>query len=136
MRAALATGLGAAALAFAVVALAFGIHENPEGETATSRSPAGAPASAQVENDSGRAIFGRMGCGSCHTLGAAGSAGSMGPNLDTRLQHHTRATLIAQITAPASGGGFSAMPSDFGSRMSSRELDSLVDFLLAARRGG
>jgi hypothetical protein len=57
----------------------------------------------------------------------------MGPDLDSALEHHTRATLIAQITAPAGDGGFSAMPDDFASRMSSAELDSLVDFLLAQR---
>ena len=37
------------------------------------------------------------------------------------------------ITAPAGDGGFSAMPDDFASRMSSAELDSVVDFLLAQR---
>ena len=57
----------------------------------------------------------------------------MGPDLDSALEHHTRATLIAQITAPAGDGGVSAMPDDFASRMSSAELDSLVDFLLAQR---
>jgi len=31
-----------------------------------------------------------MGCGSCHTLAAAGSGGSIGPNLDERLGRHTR----------------------------------------------
>ena len=75
-----------------------------------------------------------MGCGSCHTLAAAGSSGSIGPNLDERLERHTRASLIARITAPPSGSdSFSAMPTDFGSRMSARELDSLVRFLLGAR---
>jgi hypothetical protein len=73
-----------------------------------------------------------MGCGSCHILAAAGSYGQIGPNLDNRLSHHTRATLIAQITSPAGDGGFSGMPDDFASRMTARELDSLVDFLLAA----
>lgn len=136
MRDALAAGLGAAALAFAVVALAFGIHEDPEGQTATSAKPAVAPASAQVEDDSGRAIFGRMGCGSCHTLAAAGSKGQIGPNLDSRLGRHTRATLIARITAPPSGGTPSAMPTDFGSRMNAREVDALVRFLLGAREAG
>jgi mono/diheme cytochrome c family protein len=125
MKDALGAGLAAAALAFAVLALAVGIerggHE-PE-------------ASARMGHDSGRAVFARMGCGSCHTLAAAGSAGSIGPNLDSGLRHHTRATLIAQITAPASDGGFTAMPTDFASRMSATELDSLVDFLLAARSG-
>jgi hypothetical protein len=56
----------------------------------------------------------------------------MGPDLDSRLERHTRSTLIAQITSPVGDGGFSAMPTDFASRMTERELDSLVDFLLAS----
>jgi cytochrome c2 len=135
MREVFAAGLGAGALAFAVVALAFGIQEEPEGETAASRSPSPAAPrmAARVEDDSGRAIFGRMGCGSCHTLAAAGSKGQIGPNLDERLRRHDRASLIARITAPAATESFSAMPTDFGSRMNARELDTLVRFLLAAR---
>ncbi len=133
MRDALAAGLGAAALAFAVVALAVGIHDGQQGESAASRSPAVLPASTRVEDDSGRAVFGRMGCGSCHTLAAAGSKGQIGPNLDRALDRHTRATLIARITAPPSAEGFSAMPTDFGTRMNPGELDALVRFLLAAR---
>ena len=124
MKDALVAGLAAAALAFAVVAFGVGI----EGDADAPRASV-----AQAEHDSGRAVFARMGCGSCHALAAAGSSGQMGPDLDSRLEHHTRATLIAQITAPAPDRGFSAMPDDFASRMTERELDSLADFLLAQR---
>lgn len=123
MRDALVAGLAAAALAFGAVALGVGIDggsDNPR-------------ASAAPQDGSGPAVFARMSCGSCHALAAAGSTGQMGPDLDRALEHHTRATLIAQITAPAGDGRFSAMPDDFASRMSSAELDSLVDFLLAQR---
>ena len=123
MRDALGAGIAAAALAFAVVAIAVGIEGG-------GHDP---PAAARASDDSGRAIFTRMGCGSCHTLAAAGSTGQMGPDLDGALEHHTRATLIAQIKAPASDGSFSGMPTDFASRMNARELDTLVDFLLASR---
>ena len=124
MRDALAAGLAAAALALAVVALGVGI----DGGTNAPRA-----STVPAEQGSGRALFARMGCGSCHTLATAGSTGGMGPDLDSALAHHTRASLIAQITSPAGDGGLGAMPTDFGSRMSSRELDSLVDFLLAQR---
>jgi cytochrome c oxidase subunit II len=124
MREALASGLGAAALALAAVALSVGIGDGSAAPTTA----------ALTEHESGRAVFVRMGCGSCHTLAAAGSAGGIGPNLDERLGEHTRASLIAQITAPRSDSdGFDMMPTDFGSRMSAGELDSLVRFLLAAR---
>ena len=123
MRDALVAALAAAALAFGAVALGVGIDGGADDPQASA---------ARVKNESGHAVFARMGCGSCHTLAAAGSTGQMGPDLDSALEHHTRATLIAQITSPA-GGDFSGMPTDFASRMSSRELDSLVDFLLAQR---
>jgi cytochrome c oxidase subunit 2 len=133
MRDALTAGLGAAALAFALVVVAVGIRDGSGGEGARSATTTRAVA-AQTEHESGRATFVRMGCGSCHTLAAAGSEGQIGPNLDTQLRRHTRASLIARITAPPSDADTpSAMPTDFGSRMNARELDSLVHFLLAAR---
>ena len=79
----------------------------------------------------GLAVFNRMGCGSCHRLAAAGSSGPIGPSLDERLESHTAASLKATILAPAPG---TAMPEDFGQRMSDDELDALVSFLLASRR--
>jgi cytochrome c oxidase subunit II len=124
MNEALVAGLAAAALAFGTVALAVGIRDGSHDRAA------GATRAAE---DSGRAIFTRMGCGSCHALAAAGSKAQIGPDLDGRLERHTRATLIAQITSPAADGGSSLMPSDFGSRMNARELDALVRFLLSAR---
>ena len=133
MRETLAAGVGAATLAFAVVVLAVGIRDGSGGEGATSATPA-QTTGARTEHASGHAVFVRMGCGSCHTLAAAGSTGSIGPNLDDRLGRHTRASLIARIAAPPSeSDSFSAMPTNFGSRMNARELDSLVRFLLAAR---
>jgi cytochrome c551/c552 len=131
MKHALGAGLAAAALAFAVVALAVGLRTGSEGEDGAAAAGAGA---ARTEHESGRAVFARMGCGSCHTLAAANSKGHIGPNLDARLAHHTRASLIARITAPPSDpDGFSMMPTNFASRMDARELDALVSFLLAAR---
>jgi cytochrome c551/c552 len=131
MKHALGAGLAAAALAFAVVALGAGIHSGSEREDDAAATAAGAE---RTEHRSGRAVFARMGCGSCHTLAAAGSMGQIGPNLDARLARHTRASLIARITAPPSDPeGFTMMPTDFASRMDARELDALVRFLLAAR---
>ena len=128
MRVRLAAGLVAAGLAFAVLALTSGIGGGSE-QPRQQRTAAG--------HDSGRAVFARMGCGSCHTLAAAGSRGEIGPDLDERLPSHTRASLIERITrtAPADGT-FSVMPGNFGSRMNDEELDALADFLMAARSAG
>jgi mono/diheme cytochrome c family protein len=75
------------------------------------------------------AIFVGMGCGSCHRLAATNSTGPIGPDLDDRLRH-TRESLTAQILSPSPS---SAMPPDFGERMTDAELEALVDFLLAVR---
>jgi cytochrome c oxidase subunit II len=90
---------------------------------------ADAPPSRAAMPSGGRAVFARMGCGSCHHLAAAGSGGQIGPDLDLRLPGHTRASLTAKILAP---GQASVMPADFGARMSRADLDALVNFLLAA----
>jgi mono/diheme cytochrome c family protein len=115
-------GLAAAAVAFAVVLVATG------GGAASSKPP---PAVAAAPAPSaGRAVFARMGCGSCHTLKAAGSHGVIGPSLDAALPGHTATSLKAKITAPGTG---SVMPQDFARRMNATELAALVDFLMAAR---
>jgi len=117
----LAAGLAAAALAFAVVLLA----------TDRGEATPGAPTSAAVAAPTrGREVFARMGCGSCHTLSAAGSRGVIGPPLDVALARHTRASLRAKISDPGTG---SVMPQDFARRMSAADLTALVDFLVAAR---
>ena len=128
MRGRLAAGLVGAGLTFALMALTAGIGDGSE-----ERRPASPPPAA-TEHDSGRAVFARMGCGSCHALGAAGSHGEIGPDLDARLASHTRASLIERITrGPSPDGAFSPMPDNFGERLDDEELDALVDFLLAAR---
>jgi cytochrome c oxidase subunit II len=122
----LAVGVAASLAAFALITAIAGVGSEQEGGIA-----------AAEESHSGRAVFARLGCGSCHTLAAAGSRGEIGPDLDQRLPTHDRASLIARITmTPPEGGGetFSAMPQNFGERMNARELDALVDFLLAVRR--
>jgi mono/diheme cytochrome c family protein len=87
---------------------------------------------AQASPSDGRAVFARMGCGSCHRLSAAGSTGEIGPDLDAALAGQTRASLEdAILLRPARTR--SMMPDDYASRMSDAELDALVSFLLAAR---
>ena len=40
------------------------------------------PAGGEGDTAAGKAVFASAGCGSCHTLAAAGSNGTVGPNLD------------------------------------------------------
>jgi cytochrome c oxidase subunit 2 len=87
---------------------------------------------------SGRELFFRMGCGSCHRFADAGSTGTIGPDLDERLAAHDRESLRATILTPPGTGAdtFGVMPDNFDERLNARALDALVAYLLAARRGG
>jgi mono/diheme cytochrome c family protein len=115
----LAAAIAAAAAAFAVVVV-----------TTDGGGPAGDGGPATARASGGLAVFTRMGCGSCHRLAAADSTGPIGPDLDERLQGHTRESLTAVILRPPAG---SPMPEDFGARMDNAEFDALLDFLLAQR---
>ena len=100
--------LTALAAAFAVVVLLIG----PELIGAKQPS-AGAPAR------SGKQIFTAEGCGSCHTLAAAGASGSSGPDLDEVAPD--AATVAAKVK---SGGG--SMPSF---DLPAPELDALAEYV-------
>lgn len=58
----------------------------PEGVTGT--TPPAATTETQPEDGgqgdaaAGKSVFASAGCGTCHTLGDAGSSGTIGPNLD------------------------------------------------------
>jgi mono/diheme cytochrome c family protein len=73
----------------------------------------------------GREIF-VANCGSCHTLEAAGTSGTVGPNLDdTSLDMEA---VVAQVT---NGGG--GMPA-FGGQLSDQEIQDVSAFVLAPDR--
>jgi cytochrome c553 len=84
--------------------------------------PAGADAA------TGPGLWSQAGCGGCHTLGAAGSSGTAGPNLDALRP--SSATVAAQV---ASGGG--GMPS-FSASLSSGEIQQLAAWVSSAAGGG
>ena len=64
---------------------------------------AAAPATPAQLAARGKAVFASAGCGACHTLAAAGAAGTAGPNLD---QRKPAATLVAARVTDGKG----AMP--------------------------
>lgn len=70
---------------------------------------------------SGKELFLASGCGSCHTLRAAGTVGGYGPNLDTA--NPSRATVIDRVTL-----GRKAMPY-FKGRLSEAEIEEIADFV-------
>ena len=96
----------------------------------------------QVAGGAGAQVFADNGCGACHTLAAAGSTGTIGPNLDEVLAGQSAKAIAASIVDPEAtlSSGFNAgvMPADFGQTISPEDLELLVELLLAAagRDGG
>ena len=76
----------------------------------------------------GRQVWQTAGCGGCHTLGAAGSRGTAGPNFDT-----SEKLTLAQIERIVAGGG-GGMPA-FGDRLSRGEIAAVARFLHRATHG-
>jgi mono/diheme cytochrome c family protein len=73
-------------------------------------------------------------CGGCHTLGAAGTTGTIGPNLDDVLPGLSPEEVSTQIVDPESEitPGFPAgvMPSNYGDTLTPQQLRQLVQYLV------
>lgn len=100
----------------------------------------------------GKQVFtGVGGCASCHTMAAAGSTGTTGPDLDTRLKsdcalpasQSVRGKTLADciqkaITDPyayiPSGYTTGVMPSNFATRLKPNEITALVNFISTAAK--
>lgn len=85
----------------------------------------------------GRAVFlGDSGCGGCHRLADAGTSAAVGPDLDRVLAGRSSTRIRQDIVDPgaevAAGFPKGLMPGDFGKRLSPKQLDALVRYLVAA----
>jgi mono/diheme cytochrome c family protein len=87
----------------------------------------------------GAQLFDANGCGDCHALAAAGSTGSVGPDLDGALEGKDEAYIEESIVDPnaevAPGQPPNVMPDNFGSVLSPEELDALVQYLAQSTSG-
>ncbi len=87
----------------------------------------------EVEGGPGAQVFANNGCGSCHTLAAANSGGTTGPDLDEVLPGQSEAEIEESIVDPEAkieqGYPAGVMPQEFGTKLSEEELKELVKFL-------
>lgn len=103
---------------------------------------AGVPGAAppQVPGGPGAQVFANNGCGTCHTLAAAGSGGVTGPNLDEILPGQTEAMIEESIVDPnakiAKGYPPNVMPQTFEQMLTPKELEDLVKYLSESTGGG
>jgi mono/diheme cytochrome c family protein len=81
----------------------------------------------------GKAVFASAGCGSCHTLAAAGASGQVGPNLDEVLKGKDEQFIYDSIVNPdaeiAKGFQPGIMPKTYGEQLDDKQLGDLVAFL-------
>lgn len=76
--------------------------------------------------EAGKSVFASAGCGSCHTLAAAGSSGTIGPNLDDLASGYE--AIVKQVT---NGGG--GMPA-FGDQLSDEQIKDVAAFVFESTR--
>jgi uncharacterized membrane protein len=88
------------------------------------RAPARSAHASVKQLTAGRALFQAVGCASCHTLGSAGSTGTVGPNLDAAKP--SRDVVIDRVT-----NGLGGMPS-FGERLSSAQIAAIALYVSSA----
>ena len=95
----------------------------------------------EAPGGTGGQVFTDNGCGSCHVLAPAQSAGTIGPSLDELLAGQSKAMIETSIVDPdaALTSGFDAgvMPANYAEQISPKDLQLLVDFLaMSAGDGG
>ena len=108
-----------------------------EGTTTGEAQPPPPPAAAEGDPAAGKTVFAAQSCGGCHTFSAAGTNGSVGPDLDEALQGKDPEFVHESIVEPnkeiTSGYAPNIMPPDFGQKLSEKQLDDLVAFLLQSQ---
>jgi mono/diheme cytochrome c family protein len=82
---------------------------------------------AQGDAEAGEAIFNEQGCGGCHTLEAAGSSGSIGPDLD-----ESQPSFELAVDRVTNGSG--AMPS-FSDKLSEEEINNVAAYVVESTSG-
>jgi mono/diheme cytochrome c family protein len=107
-------------------------------ETAAEATEPGETAAAGGETSGGGGgqIFASTGCGSCHTLAAAGTTGTTGPDLNEYLApDDTTAGVEEMILHPnlelAEGYPPNVMPQNYGQTLSKPEVHELAEYLVA-----
>lgn len=101
--------------------------EKPHAEATAVELETEPPAAPTGDAAAGKAVFASAGCGSCHTLEAAGSSGAVGPNLD---QAKPDAKLVVERVTNGSG----VMPA-FEGQLSDTEIQDVAAYVVASTQG-
>jgi mono/diheme cytochrome c family protein len=115
------------------------VAASAEGEEA--EAPAAAEGGEEAEEAGGAAagaqVFASAGCGTCHTLKAAGSTGTTGPDLNESLASDDDTAGIEEMIVKPNvevieGYPPNVMPQNFGQTLSPTEVKELSEYLVAS----
>jgi len=131
-----------AVIAFVAGILVGDLGASPKTETVAVSAPATTEdegegqGESETEATTGAQLFAGAGCGGCHTLAAAGTTGTTGPNLDEFLApDDTTAGVEEMLVDPnvelAEGYPANVMPQDYGQTFSKAEIHQLAEYLVA-----
>ncbi|MEX2645975.1 MAG: c-type cytochrome [Gaiellaceae bacterium] len=130
MRLAAALLAAVGALALAACGGAEEVQPLPEGVTGT--TPPAATTETQPEDGgegnaaAGEDVYASAGCGSCHVLAAAGSSGTIGPNLDETKPELD--LIVERVT-----NGASPMPA-FKDQLTEQQIQDVAAFVFESTR--
>jgi mono/diheme cytochrome c family protein len=97
------------------------------GETDTGAAETGAGEELQGDPAAGEELFAANGCGSCHTLDAAGTSGTIGPNLDDAQPPFE--LVVDRVT-----NGMGQMPS-FSGTLSPEQINDVAAYVVQSTSG-
>jgi mono/diheme cytochrome c family protein len=133
-------GLGIlAALVMSAIALVVASHRSNTTIT-VSAAPTAGQDKTQLKGDAlGEQIFvsgtsgGALSCGSCHTMSAAGTSGTTGPNLDKELTSDppsaTRESVVDPNKEIVPGYRANVMPPNYATALTPQQLDAVVNYV-------
>jgi mono/diheme cytochrome c family protein len=112
-----------------------------EETTTEATTTEGATTEAAGDAAAGETVFTSTGCGTCHTLAAAGATGTTGPNLDEQLASSadsqgedladfTRESIVDPDAFVAEGFQAGLMPGNYSDQLDDQQLDDLVAFIV------
>lgn len=106
-----------------------------ESEEAAAPEPS-EEAEGEAAGGSGEQVFASAGCGSCHTLKAAGTTGTTGPDLEESLAPDDNTAGIEEMivnpnTEVVEGYSPNVMPQTYGESLSQAEVHEVAEFLVA-----
>ena len=139
-----ASSVGLGALPLSTASLTGGATSTPTSTPPPTSGGGTSTGGATGNADNGKTLFtGSAGCGGCHALAAAGTSGAVGPALDNLsgdaqkagepLDAFIKSSIVDPGAYVPSGYQDGVMPTNFGTRLTAAQLETLVDYLASRR---